>query len=212
MAKWIDKIFRRKREDETAGQQEQQTPQPLRIEGMTQAPLTPEPDDAELAAAALLELQVQEVQSSKFKVLGRAKRQSRLQSATASESTAENLEHGTLNAEGVASDKRERSGNLEPGGAPSAAYYQRLSRQMAERERQARDQATLRTMRFLAWCEQELKKPDLPMEGKGSLRQMEVELYKRIDTVERVGGELKTRWQHCMAQAIVRQLPEESEE
>ena len=173
MAKWIDKIFRRKREDETARQQEQQTPQPLRIEGTTQAPLTPEPDDAELAAQALLEV----------------------------------MANPAVVQEG--------EGKPEPDEKPealTAAYYQRLARQMAERERQARDQATLRTMRFLAWCEQELKKPDLPMEGKGSLRQMEVELYKRIDTVERVGGELKTRWQHCMAQAIVRQMPEESEE
>jgi hypothetical protein len=81
-----------------------------------------------------------------------------------------------------------------------AAYYRRL----AERIRLARDQATLRTMRFVTWCEQELEKRDLPIEGKGSLAQMETELYKRIDTIERVDGELKRRWQHCLATVIVR--------
>jgi hypothetical protein len=77
---------------------------------------------------------------------------------------------------------------------------------LANRMRLAHDQATMRAMRFLAWCEQELPKHDLPLEGKDSLQQMEVELYKRIDTVERAGGELKRRWQHCLAEVIVRQM------
>jgi hypothetical protein len=86
-------------------------------------------------------------------------------------------------------------------------YYRRL----AERIRHAQDQATLRTMRFVTWCEHELEKRDLPIEGKGSLAQMEAELYKRIDTIERVGGELKHRWQHCLAEVIVRRMKEERE-
>ena len=84
----------------------------------------------------------------------------------------------------------------------TAEYY----RMLADRMRRAHDQATMRAMRFLAWCEQELPKHDLPLEGKDSLQQMEVELYKRIDTVERAGGELKRRWQHCLAEVIVRQM------
>lgn len=64
-------------------------------------------------------------------------------------------------------------------------------------------------MRFVTWCEHELEKRDLPIEGKGSLAQMEAELYKRIDTIERVGGELKHRWQHCLANVIVRRMEEE---
>ena len=161
-------LFRRKGDAQQPAA-ETPEPQPLRIEGTTQAPLTPEPDDAELAAQALLEVM----------------------------------------ANPAAAQKDE--GKAEPDGKPkelTAEYY----RWMAERMRQTRDQATLRTMRFLAWCEQELKKPGLPLEGKGSLQQMEVELYKRIDTVERVGGELKRRWQHCLARAIVRQLPSETTE
>jgi len=172
MTKWIKRLFSRRRKDE-AQQQEMQTPQPLRIEGVTQAPLTPEPDDAELAAQALLEMMTNHATAPKDE--NKAK-----------------------------SDEKPKALTVE--------YYQRVADQMAERERQARDQATLRTMRFLAWCEQELKKRDLPMEGKGSLQQMEVELYKRIDTVERMGGELKTRWQHCLAEVLVRQLSPENEE
>ena len=175
MTKWIDKIFRRKRKGDAARQQEAQTPQPLRIEGTTQAPLTPEPDDAELAAQALLELLAQKDPGARHQV------------------SSDNAQPSV----------KPETGKPETNVGHDAAYY----RQLAERMRQAHDQATLRTMRFVAWCEQELKKPDLPMEGKGSLQQMEVELYKRIDTVERVGGELKRRWQHCLATVIVRQMP-----
>ena len=81
-----------------------------------------------------------------------------------------------------------------------SAYYHRL----AERIRQAYDAATLRAMRFVAFCEQELKKADLPLEGPGSLWLLNVELMKRIDTIERVGGDLKRRWQHCVAEVTVR--------
>ena len=52
----IKKFFRRRHADEMAEQQPSPTPQPLRIEGVKPAPLTPEPDDAELAVQALLEL------------------------------------------------------------------------------------------------------------------------------------------------------------
>lgn len=144
-------------------------PVPLRIEGVKSASLTPEPDDAELAAQALLESMC-DVKSKMEDVIE------------------------------VADDAHQPS-------VRDAAYYRRL----AERIRLARDQATLRTMRFVTWCEQELEKRDLPIEGKGSLAQMEAELYKRIDTIERVGGELKRRWQHCLAEAIVRQMKEERE-
>jgi hypothetical protein len=177
----IKKFFRRRRADETA-EQPSATPQPLRIEGVKPAPLTPEPDDAELAAAALLELLVS---SGKSQVSSKhARKRPEAKGATAEPETL----------------------NLKPE-THDAAYYRRI----AERIRLARDQATLRTMRFVTWCEQELEKRDLPIEGKGSLAQMEAELYKRIDTIERVGGELKRRWQHCLAEAIVRQMKEEME-
>ena len=161
----IQKYFRRKADAPLPTGEGVGERLPLRIEGVKPAPLTPEPDDAELAAQALLESMVSsdKFQDSSFKI---------------------------------------QDSNPE---TRDAAYYRRL----AERIRLARDQATLRTMRFVTWCEHELEKRDLPIEGKGSLAQMEAELYKRIDTIERVGGELKHRWQHCLANVIVRRMEEE---
>ena len=166
----IKKLFRRKHNTLLpTGEGVGEMP-PLRIEGVKPATLTPEPDDAELAAQALLESMVS---SDKFfdERSGKAERQ----------------------------DSKPETRD--------AAYYRRL----AERIRLARDQATLRTMRFVTWCEHELEKRDLPIEGKGSLAQMEAELYKRIDTIERVGGELKHRWQHCLANVIVRRMEDDRE-
>ena len=184
----IKKFFRRRHADETAGQQPSATPQPLRIEGVKPAPLTPESDDAELAAQALLESMVSE------------------------ELRVKSEEFATAQHDSTAQPNQPSSISHQPSKSPQpsvrdAAYYRRL----AERIRLARDQATLRTMRFVTWCEQELEKRDLPIEGKGSLAQMEVELYKRIDTIERVGGELKQRWQHCLANVLVRRMEEERE-
>lgn len=191
----IKQYFRRKRQER---QQEQRpAPQPLCIEGISPAPLTPEPDEAELAAQALLEHMI-EVSSSKFKVPSK-KRQNKAQGKD-------------LNAEGVASDKRERSGKPETSGNAAmkpetrdANYYKEL----ASRIRQAHEAATQRTMRFVAFVEQELQKPSLPLSGPGSLGLLEAELYKRLDVIERRGGELKKRWQHCLATVIVRRMQAE---
>lgn len=59
-------------------------------------------------------------------------------------------------------------------------------------------------MRFLSLCEQELQKRNIPAYGNGSIALLEVELYKRIDIVDREGGELKKRWQECLAEATLR--------
>lgn len=160
-------IFQRKRK------KQQQDPQPLRIEGVAAAPMTPEPDDAELAAQALLEKMVES--------------------------------QGT---ESLASLLKSRSREAGKAGEGTAAYY----RELAERIRAAHTAARLRTSRFLSFCEQELKKPDLPLEGEGSLGLLEAELYKRIDTVEHDGGELKERWQHCLAVVTVRMMNLPNEE
>lgn len=154
---------------------ENPAPQPLKIDGVGEAPLTADPDDAELAAQVLLEIMA--TQKSQ-------------------------------NAEGVASGKRERSGR---GSQPSdikpkisevhdASYYKDL----AARIRQAHESSRKRTVRFVAFVEQELRNPDLPAKGPNSLGQIEAELYKRIDVIDRYGGELKKRWQHCLAEVTVR--------
>ena len=164
-------LFNRKREDNL--QEPATAPQAIAIEGIPQAPLTPEPDDAELAAQALLEMMA-------------AKQHGR--------------RHGKgarLNTDITASPDNEKEEADRP---HTASYYRHLARKM----REAREATRLRVARFLAFVEQELKKPNLPTYGAGSLGLLEAELYKRIDIVEREGGELKRRWQHCLALVTVR--------
>lgn len=174
----VKQYFRRKRQGR---QQEQKpAPQPLRIEGIGPAPLTPEPDEAELAAQALLEHMCESL----------------------------NMEHGTLNIKANAREPKKKmvNGQSSMVNEPrDAAYY----RQLADRIRQAHEAATQRTLRFVAFVEQELQKPSLPLSGPGSLRLLEEELYKRLDVIERRGGELKKRWQHCLATVIVRRMQAE---
>lgn len=141
---------------------------PLHIAGVPDAPLTPEPDAAEIAAMAVLE------------------------------------QGAPRFARGDNPQLKTRAQNEGDGAPRDAAYYEAL----AERMRKAQDNATLRALRFVAFCEQELKKSDLPLEGKGSLGQLEAELYKRIDTIDRVGGDLKKRWQRCLAETVVRMMKE----
>jgi len=147
-------------------------PQPLRIEGIGPAPLTPEPDEAELAAQALLEHMI-EAQGLNDK-----------------------------------SNKKLQTSNLKPQTIRDTKYY----RDLAARIRSAHEVATQRTLRFVAFVEQELQKPSLPLSGPGSLGLLEAELYKRLDVIERRGGELKKRWQHCLATVIVRRMQAESNE
>ena len=136
---------------------ESKDPQPLRFDGVGEAPVTPEPDSSELAAQALLETM-------------------------------------SGNADREKEDRRE----VPASGTPE--HYRRV----AEKIRQARYDSLLRAIRFLAFCEQELENPLLPATGPGSLELLETELYKRIDTVDREGGDLKRRWQHCLARVTVR--------
>lgn len=136
-------------------------PKQLRMDGV-KTEMTAEPDDAELAAQALLESMTD----------GGSKPQK--------------------------SDKESMPKSDHP---HDADYYRRI----ADHIRQAHEVSRTRALRFVAFCEQELKKKDLPMTGPGSLGLLERELYKRIDTVEREGGDLLQRWQHCLAEVIVRQ-------
>lgn len=154
----IHQFFHRKKK-----QQQRQEPQPLRIEGIAPAPFTAEPDEAELAAQALLEMM----------------------SAADDKSRNNDIPSSCDNGKDAPHD---------------AVYY----RQLADRIRQAHESARLRTMRFVAFVEHELKSPHLPLTGPGSLGLIEAELYKRIDIVERYGGDLKRRWQYCLAQVTVR--------
>lgn len=164
-------LFNQKRENDL--QDPAPAPQTLAIEGIPQAPLTPEPDDAELAAQALLEMMAAKQHGRRY---GKDARR---------------------NNDITVSCDNEKEESATP---RTAAYYRHLARKM----RQAREATRLRVTRFLAFVEQELKKPHLPTYGDGSLGLLEAELYKRIDIVERDGGELKRRWQHCLALVTVR--------
>jgi len=179
----IKNLFHRKRSVPVGSADRK--PQPLRIEGIGPAPLTPKPDEAELAAQALLEHMCE---------------QSRKDPRKDHHKDSHNDKAAGSVPVGFADGKSE---------APrDAAYY----RQLADRIRQAHEAATQRTLRFVAFVEQELQKPSLPLSGPGSLGLLEAELYKRLDVIERRGGELKKRWQHCLATVIVRRMQAEGNE
>ena len=158
-------LFRKKKK---MPQHADAAPQPLRIEGIPEAPFTAEPDDAELAAQAVLEL-MQASQPPKG---------------------------------GASSNGHPPSGGL--GACPPlgglGAYYRALASRIREAHAKAAQQAT----RFIYNCELMLQNRHLPLYGDGSVQMLETELYKRIDIIEREGGELKRRWQHCLAEVTVR--------
>lgn len=160
---WFKNLFRKKISPSLIG--EGRGGAPLSISGIPPAPMTPEPDDAELAAQAILE---------------------------------------TLASDSRVSSKKKRTVNREPltENRASADHF----RELAKKIRQAHEVARQRTLRFVTFCEEQLQNKDLPDVGKGSLSLLEAELYKRIDTVEREGGDLKRRWQHCLAEVTVRRM------
>lgn len=107
--------------------------------------------------------------------------------------------------------KRKNRRNMSVHADQSQAYYQAI----ADRIREAHRLSALRATRFVAFCEQELQNPHLPLYGPGSVQLLETELYKRLDAVSREGGELKRRWQHCIAEVTVRLMeapPHETKE
>ena len=154
------KIFHRRK-------REPKTPQPLHIENTTTR-LTPEPDDAELAAQALLENMAEE---------------------------------GAKRKKGGHRKKAEKKEEPEPG---SVEYY----RAMSEKIRKAHAQEARRAKRYVAYAEEQLRSPLF----NGVLAEVERGLYPLQDCIEREGGELKKRWQKCLAECIVRQMSEGSGE
>ena len=165
----IRNIFHRKRK-------EPDEPQP--IEEAARVPMTAEPDNAELAAQALLEVMMErKAAKRKAKKVSKKSKKSEVQSDEKTDGKTDDTDN-----------------------SQTAEYYERL----AERIRMAYEASRRRAMRFLSFCEQELQKRNVPAYGKGSIALLEAELYKRIDIVEREGGELKKRWQECLAEATLR--------
>lgn len=141
---------------------------PLAIKGVAPAPLTPEPDDAELAAEALLASLANDKATKKSR---KSRKSNELVSKPA---------RGT------------------------AEYYRQLAKRISEGHEYERRMA----LRFVAFCEERLHAPFLNEEQTASLEQG---LYRQIDIVDREGGELKRRWQHCLAEIIVRRTEEQEE-
>lgn len=164
-------IFRRNR------QKEPETPQPLKIDGVGEAPMTMEPDNAELAAQALLEVMLDKQKQRRKKA-----------------DVYEDSDNAVKSVESVEPGK--------PNTLQTSEYYHQLS----DRIRQAYASSRQRTLRFLCYCEQQLRNHDIPLFGAGSLNLLQTELLKRIDVVDRVGGEIKARWQHCLAEVTLRQI------
>lgn len=167
----IKKLFRRKHTAAVDGETIQRAaPQPLRIEGVKAAPLTPEPDDAELAAQALLE------------------------------TLASPEQNRNNNIPEYRNNGKQDGKTAQP---RDAAYYHAL----ADRIRTARSAEARLVMRLLASVEEQLSEPTALY--KGQWGDTEHKLYRAMDVAEREGGELHRRWQHCLANVLVRQMDEE---
>lgn len=138
--------------------------------------MTMESDKAELAAQALLEVMID-------------KQKRRRKKADVSDKSE-------------TSEKSDKSGSTKPNFLQTSEYYHQLS----DRIRQAYASSCQRTLRFLCYCEQQLRNHDTPLFGAGSLNLMQAELLKRIDVVDREGGDIKARWQHCLAEVTLRQM------
>lgn len=155
-------------------QKEPETPQMLKIDGVGEAPMTMEADNAELAAQALLEV-----------MLDKQKRRRKKSDV---------------------SDKSETSEKSGESGKPNTLQTSEYYHQLSDRIRKAYASSRQRTLRFLCYCEQQLRNQDIPLYGADSLNIMQAELYKRIDVVDREGGDIKARWQHCLAEVTLRQM------
>ena len=104
------------------------------------------------------------------------------------------------------SDKSETSGKSVESGKPNTLQTSEYYHQLSDRIRKAYASSRQRTLRFLCYCEQQLRNQDIPLYGADSLNIMQAELYKRIDVIDREGGDIKARWQHCLAEVTLRQM------
>ena len=136
---------------------------PLRIEGV-RTRLTPEPDEKEVGAMALLEM-----------MRGGGK----------------NERNGRDGRDGKAAPQK-----------GTAEYYRTLSEKIREAHAAERRMA----LRCIAYTEQELALPH------PDLAALENGLFRHITTIEREKGDLKERWQHCLADITVRQMRAVSQE
>lgn len=201
---FFKRIFRRRK-------QFKPQPKELRIDGV-KTTLTPTPDDAELAAQALLESMSDvrtDLQSDrkKYKDLQSDKRK--------------RIKNAATHSGGIANPAEQLH---------DAAYYKELR----EKIKAAHESDKHAAMRYVAYVEEQLKL----VQGSGfrvqdsglrvqdssnhdpltvnhapeNIATLEHGLFKHQDTVEREGGELLRRWQKCLAECLIKQMvPDEKE-
>lgn len=182
---FFKRIFRRRK-------QFKPEPKQLRIDGVKTA-LTPTPDDAELAAQALLESRIYGDKTQRKKAQG-----SRFK------------DQGSMFKD-------------QGGEAKDVAYYRDLSEKIRtahEQERRAAMRYVAYVEEQLAHWEQcnpasPVHTGDNPRSAQqdsslftlhSSLIDLEHQLYAHQDAVERSGGELLKRWQKCLAECILREM------
>ena len=91
--------------------------------------------------------------------------------------------------------KKETKAKQAKEGTPE--FYQ----QMRDKIKEAHTADARDAMRYLAYIEEELKENP----NQEQLVEIERGLYQHRDAAEREGGDLKARWQDCLAQVIVLQ-------
>lgn len=119
--------------------------------------------------------------------------------ADEAEKAAEALLESFAKGEKVKKGKSEKEKTVEKG---SKEYYQELS----EKIREAHAAEARAARRYISHIEQRLHTAASSDALGGSLAKLESGLFEHQDAVEREGGELKKRWQHCLAEVIVRQM------
>jgi len=198
---FIKKIFCRRK-------QFKPQPKQLRIDGV-KATLTPTPDDAELAAQALLKSLAEDNES----------RVSRGNNGNKGNIAASGKKVSALSA--ISAGHKKDSAGQEP--PHDAQYYRDLS----EKIRTAHEHDARMAMRYVAYVEgkieelkngkiEELKNSKIEAPNGGGeklqsfnssiLPSLEHGLFKWQDTVEREGGDLLRRWQKCLAECILWQM------
>lgn len=165
------------------------SPQRLAIEGIAPAPITPEPDAAEQAAAALLESLAcpgSKVQDSRFK-----------KDTPAPPPSLTGDGQGSV-AYYTALAARIREGReMEERACRRWLAYCEQQLQAHHQTPHAIDKGA------------ETSTPDTPSDRTAAaLAALANGLYERQDVVDRVGGELQKRWQRCLAEVTVREMKE----
>jgi hypothetical protein len=165
---FFKRIFRRRKQFKAQ-------PKQLRIDGV-KTTLTPTPDDAELAAQALLE----------SRIYGDKEQRKATKKAKPQQGTAEYYRE--------LSDRIRATHEQDVHAATRYVAYveQELARVNGAMERQS-DGAT-------ESVDSEVR------ESVNPYTDLEHGLFKHQDTVEREGGELLKRWQKCLAECILRQM------